>query len=352
MAKRLAERGVRHLWLTGCGDSAFAGLAAALAFQRHTPVTAHPVHALDLARYQVRGLPAGSAVIATVVLGQGRPDDRGGDPGAAGRPPRDRADQLPPTAAGPGQSDEVLPVDVPTLGFSPGTSTYVAMLGTLLRLAGELAELRGDGGDLAPRLAGCPARSRRRCGGPPTPLRQRPALLLSAPWTAFLGAGPERGDGAVRRREADRGRAAARRRHQPRGVGARGVLRDLGRRPGRPDQPERRRSRPRHWRSCPSCAFIGARPVVISDSPPARRRRRATLLLPLARRGARGALAGHRVPAARAGRLPPRQAGRQAVVQLPRAPRPGTSTTRPSTGSTVGEPSVIRAEGGRPLVTG
>jgi fructoselysine-6-P-deglycase FrlB-like protein len=49
VAKRLAERGTRHLWLTGCGDSAFAGIAAALAFQRHTSVTAHPAHALDLA---------------------------------------------------------------------------------------------------------------------------------------------------------------------------------------------------------------------------------------------------------------------------------------------------------------
>src|SRR5258708_34552312 len=70
LAKRLAGTGIRHLWLTGCGDSAFAGQAAELAFQRHSPIAAHPVHALDLSRYQVRALPTGSAVIAASFSGQ------------------------------------------------------------------------------------------------------------------------------------------------------------------------------------------------------------------------------------------------------------------------------------------
>ena len=61
---------ISHLWLTGCGDSAFAGQAAALAFQRHTPVVPHPVHALDLARYRSRFLPKRSAVIGVSFSGQ------------------------------------------------------------------------------------------------------------------------------------------------------------------------------------------------------------------------------------------------------------------------------------------
>src|SRR4029077_210852 len=32
-------------------------------------------------------------------------------------------------------ADRVLPIDVPTLGFSPGTSTYIGMLCTLIELA-------------------------------------------------------------------------------------------------------------------------------------------------------------------------------------------------------------------------
>ena len=32
-------------------------------------------------------------------------------------------------------ADRILPIDVPTLGFSPGTSTYIGMLCTLIELA-------------------------------------------------------------------------------------------------------------------------------------------------------------------------------------------------------------------------
>ena len=68
LARRLVGRGTSHLWLTGCGDSAFAGSAAALAFRKHAGLTAHPVHALELARYRVRYLPPGSCVRRRVVL--------------------------------------------------------------------------------------------------------------------------------------------------------------------------------------------------------------------------------------------------------------------------------------------
>src|SRR5215471_15611262 len=112
---------------TGCGTSAFAGAACELAFQRHAGLTAHPVHALDLARYRVRALPAGSAVIAISFSGQvGRTIEAAIQARRAGH----YVVALTNAGSGPlaAASDEVLPLEVPTLGFSPGTSTYVAMV--------------------------------------------------------------------------------------------------------------------------------------------------------------------------------------------------------------------------------
>jgi glucosamine--fructose-6-phosphate aminotransferase (isomerizing) len=86
-------------------------------------------------------------------------------------------------------SDEVLPIDVPTLGFSPGTSTYVGMLTTLLQLAAALGAANGDDGLLnalqqIPDLA---AKTLIECAGP---AEDAAAALLPARWVAFLGAGP------------------------------------------------------------------------------------------------------------------------------------------------------------------
>ena len=237
-AKRLAERRIAHLWLTGCGDSAFAGHAAALAFQRHTPVTAHPVHALDLARYQIRGLPADSAVIATSYSGKvGRTIEAAIQARRAGHHVialTNSEDTNLAQAAG-----DVLPVEVPTLGFSPGTSTYVAMLCTLLRLAAELAQLAGADGDLTGlgRLPG-PGRDDPAADSGRRACRRRPAAVRAVDRVPRRRA--QRGDRTVRGREADRGRAAARSRDQHRRVGARGILRHLGRRSCGADQPERR----------------------------------------------------------------------------------------------------------------
>jgi fructoselysine-6-P-deglycase FrlB-like protein/sugar/nucleoside kinase (ribokinase family) len=189
LAKRLASRGIRHLWLTGCGDSAFAGLAAELAFQRHAGLTAHPVHALDLARYRARMLPAGSAVIALSFSGKvGRTTE------AAIQARRRGHHVVALTGAADGPlaraSDEVLPLDVPTLGFSPGTSTYVAMLGTLLRLAAALAALRGDGAGVTEQLARLPASAEATLAASADPAVAAAEALLPAPWVAYLGAGP------------------------------------------------------------------------------------------------------------------------------------------------------------------
>ncbi|HEX4472259.1 MAG TPA: PfkB family carbohydrate kinase [Nocardioides sp.] len=188
-AQTLVERGIEHLWLTGCGDSAFAGQAAALAFQRHTSITPHPVHALDLSRYLVRALPQASAVVCVSFSGRvGRTTEaavqarRGGHPVFALTNSHDS--QL------ARASDEVVPLDVVTLGFSPGTSTYVAMLGSLLRIAALVAELRGGDDRLGRSLAELPqqaARTLELCGDASVDAAR---LLLGSRWATYLGAGP------------------------------------------------------------------------------------------------------------------------------------------------------------------
>ena len=188
-AKTLVEREVEHLWLSGCGDSAFAGQAAALAFQRHTALTPHPVHALDLSRYLVRALPRASAVVCVSFSGKvGRTTEAAVQARRFGHPvfalTNSHDSQLAQA------SDEVVPLDVVTLGFSPGTSTYVAMLGSLLRLAALVSELRGGDGGLGRSLSALPqqaARTLELCGDASVDAAR---LLLGRPWATYLGAGP------------------------------------------------------------------------------------------------------------------------------------------------------------------
>ena len=120
LADWLAGRGIEHLYLTGCGDSAFAGLAATLAFRRHSRLRVHAVHALDLARYLVRYLPPASAVMAISFSGKvGRTNEAARQAAAFGYP----VIALTGHADGPlaRTCDRILPIDVPTLGFSPGS---------------------------------------------------------------------------------------------------------------------------------------------------------------------------------------------------------------------------------------
>ncbi len=186
LAKRLAAHGIQRIWLTGCGDSAFAGLAAELAFRKHSPIAAHAVHALDLARYQVRGLPAASAVLAASFSGKaGRTIEAAIQAQRAGHlvialtnAPASDLGRV---------ADDILPVDVPTLGFSPGTSSYVAMLSCLLRLAAELAELGGHGSELAAELRRLPGQVETTLDQSADSCDLAARALASAPWIAFLG---------------------------------------------------------------------------------------------------------------------------------------------------------------------
>ena len=188
LADWLAGRGIEHLYLTGCGDSAFAGLAATLAFRRHSRLCVHAVHALDLARYDVRYLPPASAVLAISFSGKvGRTTEAALQAAAFGHPVialTGNADGQLASAAG-----RILPIDVPTLGFSPGTSTYIGMLCTLIELALLTSATSDDRSirEACEQLPGQAAKTLDWCDGVAS---EAAARMASGRFVTFLGAGP------------------------------------------------------------------------------------------------------------------------------------------------------------------
>jgi glutamine---fructose-6-phosphate transaminase (isomerizing) len=55
---------IRKIYLTGCGDSHYAGLAARLAFDKYTGIQTEPLQALEFSRYVVDYMPENSLVIS------------------------------------------------------------------------------------------------------------------------------------------------------------------------------------------------------------------------------------------------------------------------------------------------
>jgi len=188
LAQKIVETNIQHLWLTGCGDSAFAGSAAALAFVKESKLPTRGIHALDLARYEVRYMPDSSLIIGLSFSGKvGRTTEAALQVRKFGH----RFVALTNAPEGPlgKAADEILPIDVPILGFSPGTSSYVGMLMTLYTLAAEIALIKGSDG-LKSALMELP-----KLAGETLLLCKEPALEAAkviAPheWVAFIGAGP------------------------------------------------------------------------------------------------------------------------------------------------------------------
>jgi fructoselysine-6-P-deglycase FrlB-like protein/sugar/nucleoside kinase (ribokinase family) len=197
--ERLRESRIRHVVLVGCGDSSFACQAAALALSRHSGLQVRWEHALDFARYGVRYLASGTAVVAVSFSGKtGRTIEAAHQARAFGH--------LVIALTGASDSpiakvaDCVLSAEIPTFGFSPGTSTYTAMLVTLLTLAAELGASAAAGADgpASPdavtryaadlqRLPGLAEETLRLSEGPAHAAAER---LAGARMITFLGAGP------------------------------------------------------------------------------------------------------------------------------------------------------------------
>lgn len=188
LAKSIVDSGISSIWLTGCGDSAFAGLAAALSFNKNAQIPTQGIHALELARYKVRYLPANSLVIALSFSGKvGRTTEAVINARKFGH----RTVAL--TNAPEGQlgaaASEILPISVPTLGFSPGTATYVGMLATLLCLSAEIALLKGNPLPRAELESMYSLAAETLEFSHPSAL-EAAKRLLGHSWIAFIGAGP------------------------------------------------------------------------------------------------------------------------------------------------------------------
>jgi glucosamine--fructose-6-phosphate aminotransferase (isomerizing) len=190
LARRLTQDGIEHLYTTGCGDSAFAGAAAVLAFQKHAGIDAEGVHALDLARYRIRYLPERSAVVCISFSGKvGRTIEAAVQARRFGH----RVIALTGTLDSPlaQQATDIVQLSVPTLGYSPGTSTYLALLLALYQLA--LAWGAEQGRDVAmarDALQRLPALAGTALEATDEPARVVAERFVRQPWITFLGGGP------------------------------------------------------------------------------------------------------------------------------------------------------------------
>ncbi len=187
--------------LTGCGDSHFAGLATRLAFERDAGVRCRAVEALELSRYEVRYVPLHSAppVLAAVSYS----GEVGRTIEAAATAERSGWTSVAFTGKPTGRlalaSGRTVLMSVPTLGFSPGTSTYVAMLVALLTFAAELARAGGqiDGAARIDRALGeAPELASRSLVMAAEPAEAVAEMLAQAQVSTFLGAGPSRATAA------------------------------------------------------------------------------------------------------------------------------------------------------------
>src|SRR5438094_9173665 len=142
LARGLHDANIEHFYLVGCGDSAFAGAATALAFQKHAGIHAEEIHALEMARYRVRYLPQHSVVVCISFSGKvGRIIE-------AAKQARSFGHKVLALTGNPNsplakEATDVITLSIPTLGYSPGTSTYLAILAALLDLAVIWGEARG-----------------------------------------------------------------------------------------------------------------------------------------------------------------------------------------------------------------
>ena len=190
LARELRAAGIEHLYLVGCGDSAFAGAATALAFQKHAGIYAEGVHALDLARYRVRYLPKRSTVACISFSGMvGRTIE-------AAMHARRFGHRVLVLTGNPGsplakEATDIITLSVPTSGYSPGTSTYLAILLALLGLAVAWGEARGgDTVRAQTLLCNAPDLARRTLEEVNEPVQRLAERIAKHDWMTFLGAGP------------------------------------------------------------------------------------------------------------------------------------------------------------------
>jgi fructoselysine-6-P-deglycase FrlB-like protein/sugar/nucleoside kinase (ribokinase family) len=189
LADSLEADGIEHLFLSGCGDSLFAGIGACLAFGRYAGVPTEAVHALELARYRVRYLPPRSAVVCVSYSGEA---GRTIEAAAQAREHGHRVIALTGNSDGrlAGETDSHLLVDAPSLGGTPGTSTYTATQTALMLLAAAWGQRRGRPNDAGTALVAAATSARETIVASIDSARDFAEKLRGHPWVTFLGAGP------------------------------------------------------------------------------------------------------------------------------------------------------------------
>lgn len=190
----LREHCIDNLMLVGCGDSAFASQAAELAMNIHAGIRVRYQHALDFARYGVRYCAPSTAVVALSFSGEtGRTIEAARQARTFGHTVVALTGK--PTSRLAQEADLILSAQIPTFGFSPGTSTYAAMLVTLLTLAAALGQAApkdqsaSSSHEFSSQLRRLPDLAEQLVNDS-APAEAAAAYLVDARFTAFLGSGP------------------------------------------------------------------------------------------------------------------------------------------------------------------
>jgi glucosamine--fructose-6-phosphate aminotransferase (isomerizing) len=190
LAGELSAEGIEHLYLVGCGDSAFAGTATALSFQKLAGIHAEGIHALDLARYRVRYLPARSAVACISFSGKvGRTIEAAMQARRFGHRVLVLTGNLDSPLAK--EATDIIKLSVPTLGYSPGTSTYLAIVAALIDLAVAWSEARGgDASGARALLRNVPGLAQHTLEEANEPVQRLAERMVKHDWITFLAGGP------------------------------------------------------------------------------------------------------------------------------------------------------------------
>src|SRR6266480_3033396 len=190
LARGLHDANIEHFYLVGCGDSAFAGAATALAFQKHAGIRAEGIHALEMARYRVRYLPERSAVVCISFSGRvGRTIEAAKQARRFGHRVLALTGNLESQLAK--EATDVIVLSIPTSGYSPGTSTYLAILAALLDLAVSWGSVRGvDTSRARLVLRNIPDLAEQTLKAANEPAQRVAEQMARHDWITFLGAGP------------------------------------------------------------------------------------------------------------------------------------------------------------------
>src|SRR5437899_2819273 len=142
VAADLPLRVPSRIYLVGCGDSHYAGLATRFAFERWTGIPTEALESLEFSRYAIESAPADALVVA--VSNSGRVVRTV----ECVRVARERCIAslgltYNPTSALAETASMLLPWSYTDVGFGPGTLSYLASLVGLYALAVRLGQLSG-----------------------------------------------------------------------------------------------------------------------------------------------------------------------------------------------------------------